>query len=59
MDEESKKISITGTHNKYIFKKFINKEVSKPKKREITKKWSFSNEYFENTMQLKLIKEIN
>ena len=30
MEDDSKKISIKGTHNKYAFKKFINNKTLNP-----------------------------
>jgi hypothetical protein len=59
MEEESKTINITGTHNKYQMKKLINKEVKKEaKKRVIAEKWSFSDENYEYTNQLNMIQNI-
>jgi hypothetical protein len=61
MDEtnESKKICITGTNNKYMMKKLIkdNKEEKKNKKRVVTDKWLFSLDSFEE--QLKMIIDIS
>jgi len=58
MEDDSKKISIKGTHNKYAFKKFINKEEKKIKKREITKDWNFSDKYYDYEMQIKILEQI-
>ena len=60
IQEPIKKISISGTHNKYEMKKILNKnEIDKePKKRIVTKNWSFSDEYFDNTNQLQMITDI-
>lgn len=54
---DSKKININGTNNKYQINKLINKkELSREqKKREVTKKWCFPHEYFEYENQIKLI----
>lgn len=59
--ENSKKISINGTNNKYQINKLLNKNnLSKEqKKREVTKKWSFSDKYFEYENQIKLISNIH
>jgi len=60
IQEPIKKISISGTNNKYEMKKLLNDNeiVKEPKKRIITKKWSFSDEYFEYKNQIKLINNI-
>jgi hypothetical protein len=58
--EPIKKISISGTHNKYEMKKMLNKnEIDKePKKRIVTKNWSFSDEYFDYKNQLQMVTDI-
>jgi hypothetical protein len=58
--EESRQINITGTNNKYMVKKFItnNKEVKNSKKRMVSEKWVFSEEYYNYTYQIKAINEI-
>jgi len=61
IQEPIKKISISGTHNKYEMKKILNKDINckkEPKKRIVTKKWSFSNEYYECNIQLHLLSTI-
>jgi len=61
MEEGSKKISITGTNNKYQMKKIINKDVVKnkePKKRIVTKKWTFPDEYFDYKNQWQVVTNI-
>ena len=59
IQEPTKKISISGTHNKYEIKKLINKNIIKePQKRVVTKKWTFSNEYFDYINQIKLLNNI-
>jgi len=60
ISENSKKISISGTNNKYQLKKVLNKNeiVKEPKKRIVTKKWTFSNEYFNYENQIKLVHDI-
>lgn len=61
IQEPIKKISISGTHNKYEMKKILNKDINykkEPKKRIITQKWSFSDEYYECKIQLHLLNTI-
>jgi hypothetical protein len=61
VQENPKKISISGTNNKYQMKKILNKVELKnkePKKRVVTKKWKFSDEYFDNKKQLQIINNI-
>jgi hypothetical protein len=58
-DETPKTINITGTNNRYHMKKLIHKEVNKePKKRVVSEKWSFPEEYFEYSNQLKVVSTI-
>jgi hypothetical protein len=56
---EQKTINITGTHNKYQMKKLIREKPPEPKKREVSKKWSFSEEYYNYNKQMKLINDIS
>jgi len=56
---EQKTINITGTHNKYQMKKLIREKPPEPKKREVSKKWSFSEDYYNYDKQLKLINDIS
>jgi len=58
--EPPKKINIIGTNNKYQMKKMLNKNdiVEENKKRIVTEKWTFSNEYFEYNNQFKLVNDI-
>jgi hypothetical protein len=58
--EDSKKINIIGTNNKYQINKLLNKNnlLKEQKKREVTKKWSFPDKYFEYENQIKLISDI-
>jgi len=57
--EPPKTINITGTNNRYQMKKLINKDIIKqPKKSVISEKWTFSEEYFEYSYQMKLVKNI-
>jgi len=57
--EEHKTISITGTNNKYQMNKLIRERKTEPKKREVSKKWSFSEEYFNYDKQMKIINDIS
>ena len=56
----SKKISITGTNNRYKVNQLIaeHKAEKEVKKRIPCKKWTFSDEQFEHSKQLKIINEI-
>ena len=54
-NQEQKTINITGTHNKYQMKKLIKERNTEPKKREVSKKWSFPEEYYNYEKQMKLI----
>lgn len=58
--EESKKIEISGTANRYALKKLINnnKNEKEIKKRVVTKKWNFENECYEYAYQINLLKNI-
>jgi hypothetical protein len=59
MDEIPKKIIISGTNNRYKMKQLTNDKIEKEtKKRVQSEKWSFSDEYFEYSNQIKMIKEI-
>ena len=60
ISEPPKKINITGTNNKYQMKKMLNKNdiIEENKKRIVTEKWSFSNEFFEYNNQFKLVNDI-
>ena len=60
ISEPPKKINITGTNNKYQMKKMLNKNdiVEENKKRIVTEKWSFSNDFFEYNNQFKLVNDI-
>lgn len=58
-EETPKSIIITGSNNRYHMKKLIHKDVKKePKKRVISEKWTFSEEYFEYSHQMKIISSI-
>ena len=57
--EDSKKIEISGTANRYAFKKLINNNNEKViKKRIVTKNWNFENECYEYTYQIKNLTNI-
>jgi hypothetical protein len=58
-NQEQKTINITGTHNKYQMNKLIKERKTEPKKREVSKKWSFPEEYYNYEKQMKLINAIS
>ena len=58
-DKEQKTINITGTNNKYQMNKLIRERKTEPKKREVSKKWSFPEEYYNYEKQMKLINAIS
>jgi len=59
MEEESKKINITGTANRYQMKKITHKSYDKDcKKRVESEKWTFSEEHYKYENQLKMIQDI-
>jgi hypothetical protein len=60
MDEISKKINISGTNNRFKIKQLTNehKTEKEVKKRVQSEKWKFSEEEFEYTKQIKMIKDI-
>ena len=43
---EQKTINITGQNNKYQMKKLTKERSKDPKKREVSKKWSFDEDNF-------------
>jgi hypothetical protein len=60
MEEESKKINITGTANRYHMKKITNKSYDKESKKRIeSEKWTFSEEHYKYENQLKMIQDIS
>ena len=60
MDDFSKIINITGTNNKYQMKKITEKNIEKEaKKRVQSEKWSFSDENYEHSNQIKMIIDIS
>jgi hypothetical protein len=60
MDEIPKKINIFGTNNRYRMKQLINNDTieKESKKRVQSEKWTFSDEYFEHSTQIKMINGI-
>lgn len=59
MEDESKKINITGTANRYHMKK-LNKPIDKEfKKRVESEKWTFAPDNFEYFKQIQMIKDIS
>jgi len=61
MDDNQKKIIITGTNNRYHMKKIINqnKLEKETKKRVQSEKWFFPDENYEYSNQLKMIIDIS
>jgi len=59
MEEESKKIIITGTNNRYQIKKMINKKEKEVKKRVVSLNWNFPDEYYEYKNQFQMIFDIS
>ena len=60
MAEESKKINITGTSNRYQMKKITNKSYHKESKKRVeSEKWTFSEEHYKYENQLKMIQDIS
>ena len=60
MDDFSKIINITGTNNKYQMKKINERNIEKEvKKRVQSEKWSFSDENYEYSNQIKMIIDIS
>jgi hypothetical protein len=60
MDNQLKKVSITGINNKYQVNKLIkeNRGKQEERKRLVSEKWNFPEEFFEYNNQIKLIKNI-
>ena len=59
MNEDSKKISITGTNNKYQMKKMNMNYEKEIKKRIESQKWQFSSEQYEYANQIRMINDIS
>jgi hypothetical protein len=58
MSEEQKTINITGVNNKYQMKKLTTNNNNEIKKRVVTKKWHFEEEYFLHDKQLEIVNKI-
>ena len=58
-NKEQKTINITGTNNKYQMNKLIRERKTEAKKREVSKKWTFSEEYYNYDKQMKIINDIS
>ena len=60
MDEIPKKIIISGTNNRYKMKQLVNEhKMEKEKKKRVqSEKWTFSDEWFEYSNQIKMMKQI-
>jgi hypothetical protein len=56
-ENESKYINISGTNNKYHMNKLIQKK-KEIKIRVTTHKWTFSNDYYNYSKQMQVIKDI-
>jgi hypothetical protein len=60
MEEESKKINITGTANRYQIKKLTTKSYDKESKKRVeSEKWTFSEEHYKYENQIKMIQDIS
>jgi hypothetical protein len=57
--QEQKTINIVGTNNRYMMKKLTREKSLEPKKREVSKNWSFSEDYFNHNEQIKIINDIS
>ena len=57
--QEHTTINIVGTNNRYMMKKVIREKKTEPKKRQASKEWTFSDEYFNYDKQLKIINDIS
>ena len=57
--QEHKTINIVGTNNRYMIKKVTREKRCEPKKRQASKEWIFSDEYFNYDKQLKIINDIS
>ena len=52
---EQKTINIVGTNNRYMMTKINREKTLEPKKREVSKNWTFSEDYFNYNEQIKII----
>ena len=57
--QEQKTINIVGTNNRYMMKKLTREKKTEPKKREVSKSWTFSEDYFNYNEQIKIINDIS
>jgi hypothetical protein len=57
--QEQKTINIVGTNNRYMMKKITREKTTEPKKREVSKTWTFSEDYFNYNEQIKIINDIS
>ena len=57
--QEEKTINIVGTNNRYMMKKLTREKTTEPKKREVSKSWTFSEDYFNYNEQIKIINDIS
>ena len=58
-NQEQKIINIVGTNNRYMMKKLIREKNKEPKKREVCKNWTFSENYYNYNEQIKIINDIS
>ena len=58
-NQEQKIINIVGTNNRYMIKKLTREKKTEPKKREVSKSWTFSEDYFNYNEQIKIINDIS
>jgi hypothetical protein len=60
MEDESKKINIIGTANRYKMKKLTNDSKNKEiKKRVDSEKWTFSEEHYTHSNQINVLNDIS
>ena len=59
IETKTKTINILGTNNKYMMKKITREKPKEPKKREVTKLWTFTEDYFNYSKQMKIIYDIS
>jgi hypothetical protein len=57
--QQHKTINIVGTNNRYMMKKIIRENNNEPKKRQVSKNWTFSEHYFNHDNQKKMINDIS
>ena len=60
MTEQQKKVHITGTNNKYQMNKLLKNNTNKEaKKRVVSEKWTFSEEFLTHSYQLQTLESIS